>query len=301
MTCVVTSQQYETVHALHRQPPKPAGGSAVACLVAPAAGRGAARGDDQALVERIQAAVGVRMPLVALPLLPPPYAHADGWLPEQREQLASLLSRHTQLLLAGLAAVTAAGRAPALGHAPGTAPAEQPQAREQAAGRAVGGEPGEDPEEAAAVLLRLCASEPGGAAQPGADRRARQVAILAAGVVAQAAGQQPAQASGAALADAERRRAAGRDGRARTANAMHRMLVALQVPAELVWLLMVLCTRPATSGSAPSVCVSGVWLLTSCGVHGDCICSGGALVCCPAFAYVRVRLASSSVSLCTCL
>ena len=217
------------------QPPKPAGGSADACLVAPAAGRGAARGDDQALVERIQAAVGMCMPLVAQPLLPPPCAQALGWLPEQREQLASLLSRHAQLLLAGLAAVTAAGRAPALGHAL----AEQPQQPEQAAGQAVGGEPGEDPEEAAAVLLRLCASEPGDAAQSGADRRARQVAILAAGVVAQAAGQQPAQASDAVLADAERRRAAGRDGRARTANAMHRMLVALQVPADLVWLPMI--------------------------------------------------------------
>lgn len=268
------------------QPPKPAGGSAVACLVAPAAARGAARGDDQALVERIQAAVGMCMPLVAQPLLPPPCAQAVGWLPEQREQLASLLSRHAQLLLAGLAAVTAAGRAPALGHAPGVALAEQPQQPEQAAGHAVGGEPGEDPEEAAAVLLRLCASEPGDTAQSGADRRARQVAILAAGVVAQAAGQQPAQASDAALADAKRRRAAGRDGRARTANAMHRMLVALQVPADLTRLSMGLCTRPVPGASALDVCVSGCWLLMACGVHGDCICSGGDIVC---FACMRLE------------
>ena len=215
---------------------KAAGGLAVNGLVAPAAAPAAASSDDQALVERIQAGVGMCMPLVAQPLLPPSCAQAVGWLPEQREQLASLLSRHAQLLLAGLAAVTAAGRAPAFVRQPGAAPGEQPPRPEQSAGQGVGGEPAEDPEEAAAVLLRLCACEPGNGAQSDAERRARQVAILAAGVVAQAAGQQTAAAGGAdaAAADLQRRWATGRDGRARAANAMHRMLVALQVLAELV-------------------------------------------------------------------
>ena len=234
------------------QPLKPAGVSAAEGLVAPAAARAAAL-DDQALVERIQAGVGMRMPLVARPLLPPPCAHDVGWLPEQREQLASLLSRHAQLLLAGLAAVTAAGRA--------AAPGEQPQRAEQSAGQVAGGEPGEDPEEAAAVLLRLCASEPGAEAQSDAERRARQVAILAAGVVAQAAGQEPAEAPGAAAADAGQRTAAGRDARARTANAMHRMLVALQVPPDSTRLAMEscmrLCMRAEAGAEAPDpVCVS---------------------------------------------
>ena len=229
-------------------PLQPAGGAAGAQAAA-----AAADAKQRLLVQLVEARLGLRLPLLAAPLLLPPAAFATAWLPAQRAQLASLRERHAQLLVAGLAAAVSAVRA--LARAPQPRPPPQPRAAPlgqalrppagaaEAADNAAcaaaamlqlvsrGAAPPEPPEPAAHV--RAGAGAPGAAPAPlagsGLRAPAAAIAALPAPTTAATGAGSPGQAAAPSGAAAVHARAAACVRLEIAASALHGMLAALQV------------------------------------------------------------------------